>query len=411
MLEEITVGGSTKRKLFLPDMTGAFIKWVAHRLLRWKPDGALIVELPSGDRVRFGKSNADNLPLLKLNNFRVVHKALRRGSIGFAESYIDGDIDCNDLLALFRFFVRNQNKFEKAGRGLFKTRIGDRFAHRRNRNTRDGSRRNIAEHYDLNNDFFRLWLDKNMQYSSALFRDPNVTLEAAQLAKMDHILDLLNLKSGQEILEIGCGWGAMARRAASTRHVHVHGITLSREQLADAHKQAERADPADRCSFQLKDYRDVTGQYDHIVSIEMIEAVGKEYWPQFFNVLNQRLKSGGTALIQAITIHEDRYCKYARKADFIQRYIFPGGMLPTASEIRRQGESAGLTLDCQEHFGQSYATTLREWRMRFEQAWPDVKALGFDERFRRCWRYYLTYCEAGFLESVSDVGLYRFRKT
>jgi cyclopropane-fatty-acyl-phospholipid synthase len=330
--------------------------------------------------------------------------------LGFAEAYINGDVACSDLTQLFRFFVRNRAGLLQSNRGLFKVRLGDRIGHLTRRNSRMGSRRNISEHYDLGNDFYRLWLDGEMNYSSAFFAGGAPSLEAAQTAKLDLVLEVLGPSTGATILEIGCGWGAFARRAARVCDAHVTGITLSHAQLVHARKKAAKENLSRQCVVTLQDYRDVAGSYDHIVSIEMIEAVGHDYWPSYFRVLSERLKSGGTAAIQAITIDEARFERYRRSADFIQRYIFPGGMLPTVNIIRDQAMRAGLALERIEHFGQCYARTLREWRLRFDEAWPQIGKLGFDDQFRRKWRYYLAYCEAGFLENAIDVGIYRLRK-
>ncbi len=379
----------------------------ARRLLRWTPKGSLIVQLPTGRRLRFGTPDGADEPVLILHNYRVLAKAIGGGAIGFAEAYMDGDIDCDDLTGLFRFFLRNIDRFEGTGRRLFRTRANHRAAHRQRRNSKRGSRRNIAEHYDLGNDFFALWLDEKMNYSSGLYADDRpVTLEDAQIAKHDLLLDLLDPVAGAQVVEIGCGWGAFALKAAQDRGVSVTGITLSQEQLAHARQAAGDAG-GEAVSFRLQDYRDVAGQYDHIVSIEMIEAVGEENWPHYFSVLRDRLAPGGSAVIQSITIDERRFERYRSKVDFIQRYIFPGGMLPTKDRIAAHAINAGLQVERVETFGHSYARTLREWRQRFTDQWPHIERLGYDERFRRKWLFYLTYCEAGFLEGAIDVGAYR----
>lgn len=409
MLQELTAG-RPERLGPLNRAISAFVQWGGCHMLRWEAAGSVLLELPSGRRVRFGPSRAPSEPLLKLHNYHVIANAARRGSIGFAEAYMDGDIECSDLTALFRFFVQNRDRFERAGRGLFKVRSGARLGHLFRRNSRRGSRRNISAHYDLGNAFFAPWLDPEMIYSSGLYARGAETLEAAQQAKLDLILELLDLSPGAHMLEIGCGWGALARRAALRHGVRVEGITLSREQLAHARAEAAKAGLNEQCSFRLQDYRETRGRYDRIVAIEMIEAVGEAYWPAFFATLHDRLKPGGAAVLQAITMDEARFETYRRKADFIQSYIFPGGMLPTQSAIERHASAAGLALDRVELFGPCYARTLRDWRARFDAAWDQIGRLGFDERFRRRWEYYLAYCEAGFEEGVIDVGAYRLRK-
>ncbi|WP_245409510.1 cyclopropane-fatty-acyl-phospholipid synthase family protein [Methyloceanibacter sp. wino2] len=382
---------------------------IGERLLTWQPIGSLSIVLPNGQRVRFGNDRPHDA-VLTLKNYRVLRKAFRRGALGFAEAYMDGDVDCSDLVGLFRFVLRNQAALNDSGRSLFSASVLDRIGHFQRRNTRQGSRRNITEHYDLGNAFFEAWLDKELLYSSALYEDGTATLEAAQEAKLRAILDSLRLEPGMSMLEIGAGWGALALAAARDHGVSVHGITLSHEQLAHARARAEREGLDEQARFDLKDYRDVTGLYDRIVSVEMIEAVGEQNWPRYFRTLHDRLKPGGTATLQAITIGEAHFETYRRQPDFIQRYIFPGGMLPTKSILAEQARAAGFHYEPVLAFGPSYARTLSEWRVRFEAAWAQIEALGFDERFRRKWLYYLAYCEAGFLEGSIDVGLYRLTR-
>jgi len=410
MIQELTAG-DRQHPDFLTRLLTPIIRGSGRRLLRFNPAGSLLLELPNGQKLRFGKQSGAQEPYLRLQNYSVIHKALRRGGLGFAEAYLDGTFDCSDLTALFQFFIRNRKKLETSGGSLFKSRLIDRIAHLQRRNTRVGSRRNISEHYDLGNTFYRAWLDHDMNYSSGLYADRDTTLQQAQSAKLALVLDALELEGGERVLEIGCGWGSFAKHAASLKRASVIGITLSHEQLAYAQEIATKAGLEELCEFRLQDYRDTAGQFDRIVSIEMIEAVGEENWPRYFQVLQERLKPQGSAVIQSITIDEAQFPRYRRKADFIQRYIFPGGMLPTPCAIHEHAEAAGLRVNHATQFGQSYARTLRDWRHRFEAAWPGIERLGFDERFRRKWLYYLTYCEAGFLEGVIDVGIYRLRKT
>lgn len=386
-----------------------FVVAAGERLLAWQPKGSLIIELSNGRRVTFGP----DLPcdaVLKLNNYRVIAKSIGRGAIGFADAYIAGDIECSDLVGLFRFFVRNYAALERSGRGLFRHSVVDRLRHSLRRNTRAGSRRNITEHYDLGNAFFQKWLDEQLVYSSAFYSESAVTLEEAQDAKLRVILQSLAIEPGMSLLEIGSGWGALALRAAREHGASVIGITLSREQHAYAQERVEAEGLAADCWFKLQDYRDTEGQFDRLVSIEMIEAVGEERWPLYFRTIHDRLKPGGVATVQAITIAERHFPSYRRKAEFIQRFIFPGGMLPTEKIMAELAEQSGLHFERIFNFGSSYARTLREWRQRFDAAWPEIAALGFDARFRRKWRYYLAYCEAGFLENVIDVNLYRLTR-
>ncbi|MEC9342907.1 MAG: cyclopropane-fatty-acyl-phospholipid synthase family protein [Pseudomonadota bacterium] len=382
---------------------------VGKRLLTGAMRGSLRLTLPSGRCVLVGEKDGEAEAELRMNNFALVRKALRRGSLGFAESYIDGDIETPDLVSVFRFFVRNEKVFAQAGRGFFKVRGMDRLAHLLRRNSLGGSRRNIAEHYDLGNAFFAAWLDGDLNYSSGVYEEDSATLEQAQAAKQDLVIDMLGVKPGERVLEIGCGWGAVARRIARLG-ADITGITLSREQLAHARALATREEHPDRMRFLLQDYRNTSGQFDRVVSVEMIEAVGESYWKTYFRTLHDRLRPGGVAAIQAITIDEKRFDAYHRSTDFIQRYIFPGGMLPTKTIIADQARQAGLEPEGTRCFAHGYARTLREWRRRFDAVWPSIAAMGFDEQFRRMWRYYLAYCEAGFLDGMIDVGVYRLKR-
>jgi cyclopropane-fatty-acyl-phospholipid synthase len=378
------------------------------RALRDVSAGRLTLRMPSGQTASLGQGGTANADLT-LNNFAVFWKSLRRGSIGFAEGYMNRDCDTRELGELFRFFIDNKRALAEAGRGGFRVRLPDRMMHRLRRNTRSGSRRNIAAHYDLGNAFYAPWLDTSMTYSSAVYTAPNATLDAAQEEKYRRIFAALELKPGMRLLEIGCGWGALAERAARLG-VNVTAVTISQEQLAYARQRIASADLTDRVDVQFCDYRDITGTYDRIVSIEMIEAVGEDHWPDYFRVLSERLAPGGHAVLQAITIAEAEFETYRRKADFIQTYIFPGGMLPTPQRMAEQGENVRLGFQVLDTFGTGYAATLRAWRTRFLDAWPKLQSQGFDERFRRMWIYYLTYCEIGFDKGAIDVGLYKFTK-
>lgn len=409
MIEDITRIGTRRLPSPAPSATGWLLRRLAQRFAARDPRGTLKLDLPNGETVRFGREGDGEGIRLALRNGRAVRKLLFGGPVGFAEAYVDGDIECTDLAGLFRFFLVNRPALEAVARPLVTVRLPDRLVHLARRNSLAGSRRNIADHYDLGNAFFRTFLDEDMHYSSGLYRDPGESCETAQANKLARIVELLDLDGGEEILEIGCGWGGFARHAASAGH-RVTGLTLSREQLALSRERAEAAGLDGLCSFLLQDYRHAEGRYDRIVSIEMIEAVGEAYWPVYFRTLHDRLAEGGIAVLQAITIDESRFGHYRRSADFIQRHIFPGGMLPTKRAIAEQAEEAGLVLDRVEPFGLSYAATLDDWARRFEAAWPEIARLGFDERFRRRWRYYFAYCRAGFEAGAIDVGFYRLRR-
>jgi cyclopropane-fatty-acyl-phospholipid synthase len=376
------------------------------RLLPAGLDGGLDLELPSGRTLRIGQRQVAADATLVLSSWQPLWAAMRKASIGFAESYLDGGWDSPDPGAVIRFYLRNRNSLNRAGRPIFPRSLADYLRHIWRRNSRAGARRNITAHYDLGNDFYALWLDSGMTYSSGYFHSGTETIEQAQAAKYGLILDALDLETGHTVLELGCGWGGCAE-AAARRGAQVTAITISPEQCR--HATARLAGQGLQAVALDRDYRDTAGKYDRLVSIEMIEAVGEEHWRDYFAVVRQRLKPDGVAILQAITISEAHYRRYRAGADFIQRHIFPGGMLPTGSAMREHATAAGLTFEPILGFGDSYARTLRIWRERFEAAWPDIAKLGFDARFRRMWRYYLAYCEAGFAEGAIDVGLYRLR--
>lgn len=368
--------------------------------------GTLRLTLPSGRSVDIGTGD-DIKAALTLKSYALAIRALRRGTIGFADSYMAQEIETPDIGAVMQFFLANFAEFDAAGRGWFRTRIFDRIGHWRRANTRSGSRRNIAAHYDLGNAFYALWLDPSMTYSSALYDAGTKTLAEAQEAKLQLLEEALRATPGDRVLEIGCGWGEMAERLARAG-IGVTAITVSRQQLSYAQARMAQAGVEDWAEIRFQDYRDVTETFERIVSVEMIEAVGEDHWPAYFAQLRDRLRPGGSAVLQAITISEESFASYRRHPDFIQRYIFPGGMLPSVAIMQRQAQAHGLTFEVVRQFGGSYAETLRAWRRNFLDVWPQIEAMGFDERFRRMWIYYLTYCEVGFDSGLIDVGVYRF---
>jgi cyclopropane-fatty-acyl-phospholipid synthase len=376
---------------------------LVERLLPALRAGRLRLVLPNGDVIdRCGEAPGSEATIL-LRRWRGAWRILLGGEHGFADGYIDGDWSTPDLSELLALYMHNDPALAEQSAGGWLTRTRNRLAHNRHKNTRRGSRRNIAAHYDLGNAFYREWLDRGMNYSSALYA-ANETLEVAQLAKLDRVACLLELKGGERVLEIGCGWGALAERLVCRLGCTVTGITLSSEQLAYADTRLAGKSEAARADLRLLDYRDVEGQYDRIASIEMLEAVGERYWPTYFDQVRSSLRDGGIAVLQVITIAEQRYAAYRQRPDFIQRHIFPGGMLPTLSHIQREAARVGLKVAQQESFGGSYARTLREWRSRFNHAAPKIDSLGFDQRFRRMWEYYLAYCEVGFRFGAIDVN-------
>jgi cyclopropane-fatty-acyl-phospholipid synthase len=341
---------------------------------------------------------------VRLRNRRAIGRFVIGGAIGAAEAYVDGDWDTPDLSATIEFFARNEAGFGRSFGGNLALRALHRLYHMTRLNTRRGSRRNIAAHYDLGNDFYRAWLDPGMTYSCAIFDEPGAgSLEVAQQGKYRRLGDRLAVGSDHHVLEIGCGWGGFAEYIASTRGCRVTGITISRAQYEHARRRVHEAGLAERVAIRFQDYRDVSGRYDRIASIEMFEAVGSQYWPVFFNKLRDGLTAGGRAALQIITIDDQLSARYRKSADFIQRYIFPGGVLPSRSALAREVADAGLAWLDDQGFGRHYAATLAVWRSRFAAARARVDALGYPDRFRRLWDFYLAYCEAGFRTGRTDL--------
>jgi cyclopropane-fatty-acyl-phospholipid synthase len=368
--------------------------------------GTLAIVLPGGALHRFTGLQRGPAAELHLHDLAAARAFLTGGAVKFAEAYVDGHWSTPDLPSLIELAVANEDALDSAWNGRWLGRVLGRIRHLLRANTKAGSRRNIRFHYDRGNAFYKLWLDPGMTYSSALYTAPGMTLEAAQDAKLDRVADLLELTPGMSVLELGCGWGGMAEHLTRRHGAVMTGVTLSTEQLAWAQRRL-RDTAAD---MRLQDYRDVTGTFDRIVSIEMVEAVGEANWPRYFATLRDRLKPGGTAVVQSITIADARFDRYRQGADFIQKHIFPGGMLPSPSVLRDQAARAGLRVAHMEPFGLSYALTVAEWRRRFLDAWPEIAALGYDARFRSLWDYYLAYCEAGFRAGTIDVSLWTFQK-
>ena len=381
------------------------------RLLEKLVYGTLVLELPDGTARRFGPGTGHQA-ILRLNNWSMFASVMRSGDIGFAETYIRGDWNTPDLPGLLRLLIENRERLEAVLYGSWWGSTLYRLRHLFNRNSRSGSRRNIHAHYDLGNAFYQLWLDETMNYSSALFGDdPDRPLPAAQWAKIHRALDEVRLQPGQRVLEIGCGWGAVAQAAVARYNASLTGVTLSTEQLAYGQKRLLDAGLADKAELRLQDYRDIKdGPFDAIVSIEMFEAVGQEYWPAYFETVANNLKPGGRACIQSITIRDDLFERYARSTDFIQQYIFPGGMLPSQATFVASSRSAGLEVERTFSFGPDYAETLRRWRAPFLANESAIRKLGFDTRFMRTWDFYLCYCEAAFDTGNINVVQFTLKK-
>jgi cyclopropane-fatty-acyl-phospholipid synthase len=374
--------------------------------------GSLQVQLPNHTGARFGHGE----PQAHVNvlDWAVFERALHSGDVGFGESYIDGQFTTDDLAKLLTLLNANRQAIDAALFGTWWGRALYRLKHLLNRNTRAKARKNIQVHYDLGNSFYTLWLDTGMTYSAALFEgDPHRTLEAAQQAKITRLFDQLRVGAGARVLEIGCGWGSMAQHMAQ-QGVHVTGLTLSEEQLAYARGRLQAAGLSQRAQFKLQDYRDEgkgsSLRYDAIVSVEMFEAVGEEYWDGYFECVARNLKPGGRAAIQTIVIDEALFARYRSSTDFIQQYIFPGGMLPSQQRFEAHAQRAGLQVQAKLNCGGDYARTLALWRERFNAAQAQIKQQGFDERFMRMWDFYLAYCEAGFATGSTDVVQYTLHK-
>jgi cyclopropane-fatty-acyl-phospholipid synthase len=382
-------------------------------LLRRLQVGTLDVQLPDGSQARFGSGAAgEPHAALRLHNWRVCNAALRSGDIGLAESFIAGDWAANDLVALLRLFIANRGAMDSVVYGTWWGNLLHRARHLFNRNSRAGSKRNIHAHYDLGNAFYRLWLDEGMTYSSAWFNgDTGQDTAAAQQAKMHRALTECQVQAGSRVLEIGCGWGGLAECAARDFGARLNGVTLSAEQLAFGQQRLATAGLADRAQLRFQDYRDIDdGPYDAVVSIEMFEAVGREYWASYFKTVHDQLKPGGRACIQSITIDDALFERYVAGTDFIQQYIFPGGLLPSPSAFREEARRAGLQVERELAFGPDYAETLSRWRHDFLHRDTQVRGLGFDTRFMRIWEFYLAYCEAAFASGNTDVMQFTLRR-
>lgn len=365
--------------------------------------GRIFIKLPSGKSYHFDSGNAGPTGRIILKNWNLPRKVAFSGSIGVAESYMDGDWESPDVTELLKFFVENEGIYDDIANQSMIINLIESVRHWLNRNTRSGSKRNIAAHYDLGNDFYSLWLDPTMTYSSAIFEDGANSLERAQEDKYRSLAKRIGITKDSHVLEIGSGWGGFAEHVAREIGARVTGLTISREQLAFARERIEKAGLSDRVKFKFQDYRDETGRYDHIASIEMFEAVGEKYWPTYFGKIQECLTPGGTAGLQIITMPDHGYESYRQRPDFIQRYIFPGGMLPSPGALAQVTAQQGLKLVQERIFPQDYARTLHEWRIRFQHKWEAIKDLGFDYRFKRMWEFYLHYCEAGFSSEGIDV--------
>jgi len=372
--------------------------------------GRIDFVLPDGRRFRAEGPNPGPVAELDIHNNDLFARLIREGDLGFCDAYLDGWWSTPDLQAFMDFIHADNEDIYDGFPGMGLVRAYEQLRFWLQRNSKQQARKNISYHYDLGNDFYGLWLDDTMSYSSAIFSDPQQSMEAAQTLKYKSMVDEMGVQPGDHVLEIGCGWGGFAEYAAAERGLQVTCLTISEEQFKYAVERIEKAGLSDKVTFKLQDYRDETGVYDGIASIEMFEAVGEKYWPVYFETVRERLKPGKTATFQIITVAHRRWKVYKRGVDFIQKYIFPGGMLPSPVVLREQIEKAGLAVEKSVEFGKSYDITLRRWHETFNAKWDQIAAMGFDERFRRMWNFYLTSCAATFDSGNCDVTQITVRK-
>lgn len=405
----IVIEATTSSIRNLKDVPASF-RMAGYWILRTKV-GSIMFDLPDGRQVLFHNTNDRPKARVQVHDYDFVSRSLAGGDVGFAESYIDGQWSTPDLTEVLSFFSHNFDSAGKLAVGGTFVRVINMFRHLfRNRNSKTGAKKNIMSHYDLGNEFYSLWLDPSMTYSSAKFISPNQSLEQGQMEKYRAICDGINAGLGSRILEIGCGWGGFAEYAAKHRASNVTCLTISPSQRDFAQQRVQAAGLSERVDVRLQDYRDHSGKYDGIASIEMFEAVGEAYWPSYFQKIVENLKDGGRAALQIITIDDNLFPRYRKRVDFIQRHVFPGGMLPSEKALKDQFRESGLKQEDVSYFGADYARTCREWTKAFNEKWPDIAALGFDDTFRRLWNFYLSYCEAGFADGRINVGQFQIAK-
>ncbi|MCB1312457.1 MAG: class I SAM-dependent methyltransferase [Sedimentitalea sp.] len=373
------------------------------QMLQTMRNGRLDIVLPDGRRFRAEGPGPGPVAELDVHNPDLFARLIREGDLGFCDAYLDNWWSTPDLQSFMDLVHMGNEGIYDGFPGFGLVRAFEKLRFWLVRNHRRQARRNISYHYDLGNEFYKLWLDDTMTYSSALFTSGQESLEAAQTAKYASMIDQMGARPGDHILEIGCGWGGFAEYAAKERGLRVTGLTISEEQFKYARERIERAGLSDRVELKLQDYRDERGRYDGIASIEMFEAVGEKYWPVYFRTVRDRLKPGRNATLQIITVADQRWQVYKRGVDFIQKYIFPGGMLPSPSVLRQQIANAGLQVARSVEFGPSYDITLRRWHETFNEKWDQIAEMGFDARFRRMWNFYLTSCAAAFDNATVDV--------
>ena len=387
------------------------MKKIADNFLIKLKKGKLNVIYPNQDeRVFIGQNNGYEADI-KLNNYKLFSKLFRKGSVGFAESYMDGDFNTSNLSNLLLFCFNNEYDFLENSKNYYFIKYYKKFRYFFNQNTKIKSKKNIKYHYDLGNDFYQKWLDKTMTYSSAIFSKKNYDLYEAQIYKYDQIAKPMQLNENSNLLEIGCGWGGFSTYIAKKYKSKVKAITISKAQFDFASQYILKEGLNEKVSIEMQDYRDINKTYSNIASIEMFEAVGKKYWGTFLETLKKSLAPKGLASLQIITIRDDKAFEYQNNPDFIQQYIFPGGILPSKKQLKVLTREIGLSFIEQQNFKNSYAQTLQIWNQKFQKAWPDISSQqGFSLRFKKMWEYYLTYCEVGFLTGATDVSQFIIKK-
>ena len=382
-----------------PSLVRTFVRMASHN---WG-HGAVDIALPGGEKIRVQGAESGPTGRLTVHSYSFVRRVMSSGAVGFAEGYMAGEWDTPDLSELLQVLSQNFDRLQILVEGQPLMRLINGLKHRFRRNTRAGSKRNIHAHYDLGEAFYGAWLDPSMTYSSAVFSAPGASLQAAQEAKYAALARAIDIRPEHHVLEIGCGWGGFAEHVAAKVGARVTAITISKAQYDYAKKRIFEQGLADRAEILLIDYRDIQGQFDRVASIEMFEAVGEAYWPAYFDKVSEVLAPGGRAGLQIITIKDELFGHYRCHTDFIQKYVFPGGMLPSESRLMQEIARAGLSWQSAARYGQDYARTLAQWTERFQAAWRAIAELGFDERFRRLWLFYLSYCEAGFRTGRTDL--------
>ena len=382
---------------------------IFHKILKQTIYGKISVTYPNNDTYDYG-INDDYKCDIKLNNFKFISDVILKGNIGFAESYIYKNFYTSNLSKLIEFIILNQKTFLKVSNGNIFYRFFQKILHSQKNNTKKNSLKNISHHYDLGNEFYQSWLDETMSYSSALFNKKSENLKEGQLNKYNRLIEIIKPTENNKILEIGCGWGKFTEYLAKNTNAHITAVTISKNQYNDVCNLIQSEGLQDKVNIQLKDYRDINYKFNSIVSIEMFEAVGEKYWPLFFEKLRNNLKSEGKAALQIITISNKLFENYRKRPDFIQRYIFPGGMLPSKKILNKLIVDSGLTLKDEFNFANSCAKTLELWNINFQKSWPEISKKGFNEYFKRMWEYYFSYCEGGFRAGTIDISQFLISK-